>query len=286
MAFSEAIQRLVDEKVGRLESIPDAFASRMTQIQQRKFATVLELLNGLDYSNGSVVVSRSNLLKIEPIIEQIKELLTEGEFELVVGELLGEMDAQASITYRYFEQSFDAFEIPAIATDILAQKKREMVVDLLNSTDQYLTNPMRQALSNAVVSGASRNDVIDVFKLLIEGDPETVGRLERATRQVVSDTFALSDRAITNEVSKQLRADWFLYTGGLMKTTRPFCKARNGKFFSRKEVESWGASPDWDGAMAGTDSTTIFVTAGGYNCQHSILPVSEAVVPKAQLKNA
>ena len=166
MAFSEAIQRLVDEKVGRLESIPDAFASRMTQIQQRKFAKVLELLNGLDYSNGSVVVSRSNLLKIEPIIEQIKDLLTEGEFETVVGELLGEMDEQAAITYKYFEQSFDAFEIPSITSDILAQKKREMVVDLLNSTDQYLTNPMRQSLSNAVVSGASRNDVIDVFKLL------------------------------------------------------------------------------------------------------------------------
>ena len=200
MAFSEAIQRLVDEKVGRLESIPDAFASRMTQIQQRKFAKVLELLNGLDYSNGSVVVSRSNLLKIEPIIEQIKDLLTEGEFETVVGELLGEMDEQAAITYKYFEQSFDAFEIPSITSDILAQKKREMVVDLLNSTDQYLTNPMRQSLSNAVVSGASRNDVIDVFKLLIEGDPETVGRLERATRQVVSDTFALNDRAINNYV--------------------------------------------------------------------------------------
>jgi hypothetical protein len=35
-----------------------------------------------------------------------------------------------------------------------------------------------------------------------------------------------------------------------------------------------------------TDSTTIFAYRGGYNCQHSILPVSEAAVPKEVLKEA
>jgi hypothetical protein len=35
-----------------------------------------------------------------------------------------------------------------------------------------------------------------------------------------------------------------------------------------------------------TDSSTIFAYAGGYNCQHSILPVSEAAVPTDTLKEA
>ena len=280
MAFSDEIKRLVDLKVERLESIPDAFANRMVAIQRAKFSDVLDLLDDLDYKNGSLVVSQSNLLKIEQITEQIKEVLTSGEFESVVGELLSEFDEQAAITYKYFDASFDVFEIPTIANEILAQKKREAVIDLLNSTDQYLTNPMRQSLSNAVTTGASRKDLISVFKLLIEGDEDTVGRLERSTRQIVSDTFALNDRAITNEVAKQIKADWFLYTGGLLKTTRPFCKSRNGNFYRRSEVESWGELGDWAGRMEGTNEKTIFVTAGGYNCQHSILPVSESVVPE------
>ena len=276
--FSEDLQRIIDEKVNRLESVPDAFASRMVAIQKAKFNDVIALLDELEYSNGSIILNQPNLLRIEAITEQVKELLTAGEYETVVGELLQEFDQQAAITFKYFDEAFNDFEIPTIANQILQQKKREAVIDLLNSTDQYLTNPMRQALSNAVITGASRNDLLDVFDLLIRGDADTVGRLERATRQVVSDTFALSDAAVTNEVSKQLNAQWFLYTGGLMKTTRPFCKARNGKFFRREEVESWGGE-DWDGRMAGTDSKTIFVTRGGYNCQHAILPVSEAVVP-------
>ena len=115
----------------------------MTAIQRAKFKDVLDLLDELDYKNGSIVVSQSNPLKIEKITEEIKEVLTSGEFETVVGELLNEFDEQAAITFKYFEQSFDVFEVPTIANEILAQKKREAVVDLLNSTDQYLTNPMR-----------------------------------------------------------------------------------------------------------------------------------------------
>jgi len=284
MALSE-IDRIINIKVERLENIPDAFADRMVAIQRAKFSEIIALLDELDYSGGNIVVNQANLLRIEQIVEQAKDLLTTGEFETVVGELLEEFDNQAAITYRYFDEAFTGFEVPAIANEILAQKKREAVIDLLNSTDQYLSNPVRQALSNAVTSGASRQDVIDVFRLLIEGDADTVGRLERATRQIVSDTFALSDRALTNAVAEQLDVKWYRYVGGLMDTTRPFCKARNGKFFSKAEVESWGVQ-DWEGKMAGTDSKTIFVTAGGYNCQHSILPVAESAVPNRFKDNA
>ena len=279
MAFSNEIRAIIDQKVNRLESVPLAFSERMVQIQRNKFTDIVALLDELDYSVGNIVINNANLLRIEQIVEQAKDLLTTGEFETVVGELLNEFDVQAEITYNYFDKSFDGFEVPAIANDMLAQKKREAVVDLLNSTDQYLTNPMRQSLSNAVTTGASRQDVIGVFRELILGDEETVGRLERATRQIVSDTFALNDRAVTNAVAEQLDFQWFFYVGGLLDTTRPFCKARNGKYFRKSEVESWGNMGDWAGKMAGTNEKTIFVTAGGYNCQHSILPVSESVVP-------
>ena len=278
MALSE-IDRIIKTKVDRLENIPEAFADRMVAIQRAKFSEVVALLDALDYQNGSIVVNQANLLRIEQIVEQAKSLLTEGEFETVVGELLVEFDDQAAITYRYFEEAFDDFEVPAIANQILEQKKREAVVDLLNSTDQYLTNPMRQALSNAVTAGDSRADVIEVFRLLIEGDKDTVGRLDRATRQIVSDTFALADRAVTNEIAEQFDVTWYRYVGGLMDTTRDFCKSRNGKYYDKATVESWGALGDWDGKMAGTNEKTIFVTAGGYNCQHSILPVAESAVP-------
>lgn len=280
MAFSEEIQKIIDLKVDRLETIPDGFADRMVRIQRTKFSNVTRLLDELDYKDGLIVINDANILRIEAITEQIKDVLTGSEYEKAIGELMEEFDTQAAINYKYFESIDPRFEIPAISNNIIKAKKNEAILSLLNSTDQYLTNPMRQALSNSVLAGGSRSDLLATFRELIEGDPEKVGRLERATRQVVSDTFALSDRAITNASAEQLGLEYYLYTGGLLKTTRPFCLARNGKFFKKSEVESWGANPTWAGAMEGTDDKTIFQTAGGYNCQHSILPVSEAVVPK------
>ena len=41
---------------------------------------------------------------------------------------------------------------------------------------------------------------------------------------------------------------------------------------------------NWQGKMYGTNESTIFVTAGGYNCQHSIMPVSVFAVPKADIE--
>jgi hypothetical protein len=279
MAFSEEVQRIINLKVDRLETIPDAFSDRMVRIQRAKFNDITRLLDELDYKNGFVVVNDANILRIEVIVEQIKDVLTGAEYETAVGELMQEFDNQAAINYKYFEAIDPRFQVPAISNNILRAKKNEAILSLLNSTDQYLTNPMRQSLSNTVLAGGSRADLLDTFRDLIQGDPEKVGRLERATRQIVSDTFATSDRAITNEVAEQLGLKFYLYTGGLLKTTRPFCKERNGKFFKKSDVESWGELGDWAGKMEGTNSKTIFQTAGGYNCQHSILPVSEAVVP-------
>ncbi len=282
MPFTDEIKKIVQLKVDRLESVPDAFSSSMVKIQRGKFNDIISLLDELEFSSGSVVLNNANLLRIEQIVDGIDEVLTGDEFQKAVKGLLEEFDTQAAINYKYFEGVDPDFAIPQIADAILKEQKRGAVLNLLNSTDQYLTNPMREALSNGVISGASRKELISTFRTLIQGDPDTVGRLERATRQIVSDSFALTDRAITHEVAEQLNMKWFLYTGGMMDTTRTFCKHRNGKFFSKKTVQSWG-SQTWGGQMKGTNEKTIFVVAGGYNCQHSILPVSEAVVPKDQL---
>jgi len=284
MPFTDDIKKIVDLKLERLESVPDAFSSRMIKIQRGKFNDIIALLDDLEFSKGSVVLNNANLLKIEQIVTGIEEVLTGSEFQDAVQGLLEEFDTQAAINYRYFENMEPKFAIPQITDAILLEQKRNAVKTLIASTDQYLTNPMREVLSNAVISGSSRANLLSTFRTLIQGDPDTVGRLERATRQIVSDSFALTDRAITNEVALQLDFQWFLYTGGLMDTTRPFCKSRNGKYFSKKEVQSWG-NETWQGQMEGTNEKTIFVTAGGYNCQHSILPVSEAVVPN-RFKNA
>jgi hypothetical protein len=64
-------------------------------------------------------------------------------------------------------------------------------------------------------------------------------------------------------------------------------------YFHRNEVAGWGRGEGvgecgfpWAGMFKGTNEATIFVYVGGYNCQHSLLPVSEAIVPPEDVARA
>lgn len=281
--FSANIKRIIDAKLDRLESVPNAFLSAMERIQKSKFDDIVQLLDLLDYSGGNLVVSEANLLRVEALVEEIKGVLTGSEFEKAVGQLMDEFNEQAVLNYAYFESIDDAFAIPQISTAIVKQRQAGTIASLLDSTNQYLSNPTREALSASIQSGASRQELIDTLRFLVQGNDDIDGRLLRSTRLVVSDAFALSDAAVSESIAENLGLEWYLYTGGLIDTTRPFCKARNGKFFHKTEVENW-ASLTWNGKMPDTTEKTIFLTRGGYNCQHSLLPVSESIVPKSTVQ--
>lgn len=281
--FSKNIKRIVDAKLDRLESVPNAFLTAMERIQRSKLSDVVSLLDLLDYSGGNLVVSEANLLRVEALVEEIKDVLTGSEFEKAVGQLMNEFDEQAVLNYAYFSEIDEAFAIPSITNAIVKERQSATIASLLDSTNQYLSNPTREALSSAIQSGASRQDLIDTLRVIVQGDNEIDGRLLRSTRLVVSDAFALSDAAVTETIAENLGLEWYLYTGGLIDTTRPFCKARNGKFFHKTEVEKW-ANLTWSGKMPNTNEKTIFLTRGGYNCQHSLLPVSESIVPQKDVQ--
>lgn len=276
--FSKEIKALVSEKLNRLESVPNAFLSSMEKIQRTKFKDVVSLLDMLDYEGGSLVVSESNLLRVEALVDEIKGVLTGAEFEKALGGLMGEFEQQAVLNYAYFETVDAAFAIPQISSAIVKERQAATIASLLDSTNQYLSNPTREAIASSIQSGGSRQDLIDTLRLLVQGDKDVDGRLLRSTRLIVSDAFALNDAAVTESISENLGLEWYLYTGGLMDTTRSFCKSRNGKYYHKTEVEKW-ANLKWQGKMPNTDKKTIFLTRGGYNCQHSLLPVSEEVVP-------
>lgn len=280
MAFTEAVEAIIKDKIDRLESVPLAFNTAIEKLQIDKLNRVLKMLDTLDTKNGLIVLSRANLMLIEDLTDAIRETLTGAEYDGLVKDLMGEFDQQAAITYKYMEEIIPSFSVPSIAQAVLKEKKAVTVQSLLNMTDERLSVNFRTVISNAVTGGSSRQGLIDAVRLLVVGDPNVDGRLLSATRQIVSDAFALSDSAVTNTVAEQLGLEWYLYTGGLLNTTRPFCKQRLGRFFHKTEVMAWPITAgDWAGRMAGTTPQTIFVTRGGYNCQHALLPVSEFAVP-------
>jgi len=122
---------------------------------------------------------------------------------------------------------------------------------------------------NTVLTEAQTADL----ELYIKGDDKTKGIWESYYSQIdrsnssIFDVYQKADRMIQDEMALELQLDAAMYVGGLIETSRDFCRARNGKIFLRSEIAQW-AKLEWSGKpKSGYDP---FVDLGGYYCRHHL----------------
>lgn len=282
---------LIAQKNQRLEDIPDAFQSSVEKLQRKLFNRITELIGELQTKDGQIVMSEANLLRVQNINDELKRVLNGKEYIDAVRKFTAEFDTQKAINDKYFKKAFGSdFSDVGIANQLVRNSQRNAFELLAGApAEQNFIAPIRTQLENAVASGASFKDTITQIRETVEGTPEADGRLLRYSKQVSWDAFALSDRAYTNAIAEDLDVEWFRYSGGLVKSSRCFCDERDRQYYHFKEIEAWGRMEDlgecntgegWAGMMVGTNESTIFIVAGGYNCRHSIMPVSITLVPR------
>jgi hypothetical protein len=201
------------------------------------------------------------------------------EYTSAVKDFAKEFDKQAKITNQIFRKGFDFTDTKLQENLVKISKRSTSEILLDNIGDQRFSSLIAQEVEIAVSNGASFKDTVKAIRGLVEGDKEKDGKLLQYSKQIAHDQFAIADRSYTSAVADELDADWFFYSGNTIDSTREFCRKRHNKYFYYKEIEDW-ADEEWDGKIDGTNEKTIYSTAGGYNCRHSIIPVSIFAVPK------
>jgi hypothetical protein len=294
MAKSKSIEQLIREKTDRLESIPDGMLSKLEKLQKDIFPVVVDLISTLQRdSEGFILFSKTNLAISENIRSQLRAALLNSEYVEIVADFADEFDIQATVTDSYLAKVFPEFVSGGIASDIVKQSKKTAVEIFINGiTDEAFADAISKQVTLAVNNNASFTETFKNIREIVTGNDEVDGKIQQYAQQVAHDQFALADRAYTSQVSEELKAVWFYYSGSQIKTTRPFCAERHNRYFYYKEIELWGEGKkteglslpqkngDWSGKIEGTNSKTIFTNAGGWNCRHSIIPVSIFIVPK------
>ena len=285
------LRELIEEKNNRIETVPEAFAASVKKTQKDIYQEILSLLDSLERDGDKIKISKKNLQIVAKINDDLKQVVFESEYIEAVIDFAGEFDTQAIINDKYFKQAFSGFESSEIGEQIIINAK-ESAVELLAGAplDTELFNPIKETLNQSVASGASFKDTLRQIREIAEGSDEVEGRLLQYSKTIAKTSFGVSDRAYTNVISEELDVEWYFYSGGLIDSSREFCIKRNGKYFHFKEIESWttdktsegNPNPNgtWPGMIRGTNEQTIFINAGGWNCNHSIMPVGVASVPK------
>jgi len=288
---------ILTDKIDALSTIPDEWAEKIMRFQPKLLNRLNKLAAKLTTtSDGLVEMTSANLNLISEIMADLKGFMTSGEYKTIVTELDAQFVAQEARTIAYFQSTFGNAPVTSFASTLYNTQRIRMLDEVIGvGLDSMLYAPIRNTLLDGIASGSSYPDLLDNLSRISIGDAENVGYLERYSRQLVSDTLATTDRQFTQIIGDELGLQWFRYLGGRMKTTRCFCLERNGGYFHRNEIELWGQGIEigkcrtdngWAGMYKGTNAETIFSWVGGYNCQHSLLPISEAVVPKEDLTRA
>lgn len=285
------LKELIAEKNNRLDEIPDEFVSTVKKVQRRGYNSVLSLINSLDIENGSFEMTESNLLKIQQIENELSAVLRSREYMNALDIFSKEFNIQKQKNDSYFKKAFpDIFKETTLSNQIVRNSQKAAIQALAGSTaEQKLIEPVKKQIEYAISTGASLKETSNQIDVLINGSEDRDGVYSKYSKQVSWDSFAISDRSYTNIISEDLDVEWFLYSGGEVRETRCFCEERNGNYYHYKEIEAWGRGEDlgecnigdgrWAGQAIGTNEKTIFILAGGYNCKHSMMPVSITLVP-------
>lgn len=277
---------LIDDKDERMEQVPDRFISRSKAAQDTIYNRLIALITDFQTESGNITLTIENLAKIESIGNEILNVLFDSEYGEGLVEYLQEYDVQAELNAKIFMEEFGSF----VDKDIFAQNlqtSKRLALDLMGreGLDANFNTPLKQILNDAIANGKSVKELVFDLELFIKGDENQLGALNSYISGIARDVFNIADRQYTRMVTEDIGAEWLYFTPGKVKDSREFCIKRNGKYYHKNEVIEWGHKPStWQGRNKNTNDTTIFSYLGGYNCMHSVIPVSKSRVPSTVIR--
>jgi len=291
------ISELIAEKTRRLTTVPDEYLTQVEIAQKKLFPQIVDILRQLTVdSAGNLVLNSTNLALASDVKQLVQQILSDSEYITAVSEYAKQMGEQAKVSNDLFAKTFDDFTPRPVSQQLLRTTQRNAVDLLVNAIgNQRFADVVRENIETAISSNAGFTETVKQLQTIVTGDEEVDGKLLQYNKQIAHDTFAIADRNYTSAVSEELEAEWFFYSGSEIETTRPFCDARHNQYFYYKEIEDWPTSNyngggvkagEWAGKIPGTNPSTIYSYAGGYNCRHSIIPVSIRRVPEKVVREA
>lgn len=270
------------------EAAAEALLMAIEDFRSRLSQRVLTIASGIETdSAGRIVSSPANIARVDELISAMKGEFLDVEFVEAVTTYVESMDSVTAQVSR----SFDAFD--GLDEDVLTAISRRYKLETaaaITDPETYaraLWSPMADRLIYAVATA-------EVLRNALSGASDTVttDAIVAPVAPIVESAPIMMQRAETAAAIEQVGAEFFFFQGRPIKSTRRWCKEREGKYWHIEEIREWGrqakAGKEWDGMVEGTDENTIFIHLGGWfglrnSCRHILVPVLRSAVPKEDL---
>lgn len=274
-------KQLADEIEAIIAEAMEVTGLQINDLQRIVYNRLISVLKGLELDpDGYINQSAVNRRVLYDAENLIYESLPGKNLTDIVTQALNVIPQIDALNEEYFTGVAKSFNpnrafIKSLQSQTIRSIENNLLQDGLTAT---IKNPLVNILYQNVNTGGQFSGMLQQIRDFISGNDEIEGRVFSYSRTYLSDALFDYSRAYQQAMTADLKLEWYSYNGGVMDKTRPFCEERVGNFYHQKEVEKW-AEEDWKGKRAGTTESSIFVFCGGYNCRHSLIPVSDIIVP-------
>lgn len=271
------------------DSVNNVLAS-LKSTNEKVFYEFDELVSSLEKTPaGQIKASASNLRKVSTFENKFSTFFAETDYYSSVGSFISNYSDNSKLINTYFS-SFPGFDPKNKIYGSILNYNVEYTVDTLmeSGISEYFKKPLINSLRQSIVEGVSKTDLLKSLRAEIMGTIDRKPRLERYVKQVATDAVNQFNGNYIGSISNDLGLSHYFYKGTKIEETRPFCIHLTGKFMKesqlREYVNNESKGKGWAGMIPGTNFGNIITRRGGYNCRHTIIPVSKEVYEASKNK--
>ena len=142
------------------------------------------------------------------------------------------------------------------------------------ATAETVREQVKQYVLTSIASGQSLKQFQSGLKGLVQSTDDVDGVLLSYWNNYAYDQFSRVREINNLHFKDEIGLKYFVYQGGLIRTSRKFCIKKNGRVFSEEEaIRDWPKDPDLiDKAHLSTYNPLI--DRGRHNCRHFLMWIS------------
>lgn len=291
MALIDDVKKLIGKRTDMVDDLVAALEKQIGLTQRQLFDSLTEaILDNLDTENGRIKNTARNrqlmaqVDKVFNAMETTSQLDVAKEIVRGTGELLG---VNASY-FTLFTNKTQLIPISEAVKDNVsawlglgergALEENGYLKTLI--TDTQVRNQVKSITISAVLTQQGYDSFRTGLSDFIKGSPDKLGALQKYYRNYAYDTYSQIDRSAADLYAQKLKMDFAIYEGGLIATSRAFCKEKNGKVFTREEIMKFNPTE------AKQPNYNPIRDLGGYGCRHHLnwIPFALAVLLRPDLE--
>lgn len=255
---------------------------RIIAIEKRQAALAKKVKAAQDALYKLLLESVERISKDPAYVEQVFKQYQKSEGVQLVSALAQDIATISTYNYTYFLSYQDELNLSGKDFSKIKGSVDSFIKDRIGllgdkvQPDSFLSSILqddtvkqrvKQQAYNSLLAGDGATSFRKNMKSLILGDGQKSGAIEGYYNTYVYDTYNQVDSAIQDQYAGELGLTAFVYEGGLISTSRSFCKSRNGKVFLNEE-----ALKEWPEQLkqAKPANYNPLIHRGGFNCRHSI----------------